>query len=227
MNVLAIDTATENLGIAFEAGGRRITLVARMGLGHGENLVPCMEFLFKQLDIEPSDLDLVVCCLGPGSFTGLRIGLATAKGIRTGSGCALVGVPGPDAIAYRFRKFNGPVLPVIDARKHRFYCAVYTGGERRGDFLDASPGELASLINDLSGVLLTGPHAGAALEKIRLEGFSLKTVPNLIETPAEPESLLELGKLRFKEKGAAPPTIGPLYIRKSEAELAAGEDEGK
>jgi tRNA threonylcarbamoyladenosine biosynthesis protein TsaB len=224
MNVLAIDTATENLGIALEAGDRRLALTARMGPGHGENLVPCLEFLFKQLGVDPPNLDLVVCCLGPGSFTGLRIGLATAKGIAAGGGCALVGVSGLDAVAYRFRAFNGPVLPVIDARKHRFYCAAYENGERRGDYLDIRPRELASLINDLPGVLLTGPHAGAALEKIREAGLRLETAPTLIETPAETEALLELGKIRFKENGADPPAIAPLYIRPSEAELAAGED---
>ncbi|MEJ2663072.1 MAG: tRNA (adenosine(37)-N6)-threonylcarbamoyltransferase complex dimerization subunit type 1 TsaB [Spirochaetia bacterium] len=227
MNTLAIDTATESLAVTLESGEHSINLSAQVGYRHGENLIPYIEFLFNQLGIAPEALDLVVCNRGPGSFTGLRIGLSTAKGIRSGTGCPLVAISGLDALGYRFRLWGQPVLPVIDARKNRFYCALYEGGERRGDYYDARPGELASLINERPGVLLTGPHAGTALEKIRDAGLPLTTEPQLFATPVESGTLLELGKLIFEQQGAASPAIGPLYLRKSEAELNAGEDKGK
>jgi tRNA threonylcarbamoyladenosine biosynthesis protein TsaB len=222
MNILAIDTATEYLGLILECQEKNLSILSNIGYRHSETLIPYIEYLCKEMDIKPKELDLVVCGMGPGSFTGLRIGLATAKGICTGSGCPLVAVPTLDALAYGLRLYSGIVIPVIDAKKKCFYSAVYDQGRLVGDYLDLDPAALLALINKYKEVLLTGPHAPLALEKIKETANPLKARIDLVVTTSDPPSLLELGKIIFKEKGETPLTVSPLYIRKSEAEILKG-----
>ena len=110
----------------------------------------------------PPELDLVVCSLGPGSFTGIRIGLATALGIGTGPGIPVVGVSTLDAIAARGKATDGDVFPVIDARKGKIYTAQFARGMRAGDYLDISPAGLAArLARRADEPILAGPDACA------------------------------------------------------------------
>jgi len=220
MNILAVDTSTEHLSLTLVCTEKTMTINSDVGYRHGETLISHMDYLFKQMGVQPSALDLVVCAIGPGSFTGLRIGLATVKGICTGCACPLIAVSGLDALAYRYRSYSGAVLPVIDAKKKCFYTAVYKQGLKQSDYLDINPHSLLGLINQYKNVLLTGPHAEMALAKIQETKAKIKAHINTIVLVSDSESLAQLGKIRFKEQGETPLTVSPLYIRKSEAELA-------
>jgi tRNA threonylcarbamoyladenosine biosynthesis protein TsaB len=220
MNILAVDTSTEYLSMTLACGEQKLTINADIGYRHGEILISHIDYLFKQMELQPSALDLAVCAIGPGSFTGLRIGLAAMKGICTGSNCPLISVSGLDAIAHRFRNYSGTVLPVIDAKKKCFYTAVYQHGRKQSDYLDIDPLSLLKLINKYKNVLLTGPHPEMALSKIKETKEKIKALIDSVVLVSDPEILLQLGKIRYKEQGPTPLTVSPLYIRKSEAELA-------
>ena len=217
MNTLAIDTTQADLGIAVRTeDGRTYLQVQRAGLRHAESLAPAIDSTLSTAGLRARDLGLIVCSLGPGSFTGVRIGMATAKGIALGNGCALAGVPSLDALAWRSSVWSGVVLPVMDARKGRLYAAMYRAGERVSDYLDLSPEELVRRVSATSeAVLVTGPHA--------VVFGSLLGAPAVVDplpTGTDPEALLMLGIRRFETQGPDS-ELQPLYLRPSEAELGA------
>lgn len=107
MNILSIDTAAEILYVGVKTDKAFLENIRAMGLKHAETLIPLIRSMLKEIELSPGDLDLVVCSQGPGSFTGLRIGLATAKGISEGAGCPLVSIPTLDALAEPYRFLGG------------------------------------------------------------------------------------------------------------------------
>ena len=165
-----------------------------------------------EIGLEPAELQLIVCSIGPGSFTGIRIGLATAKGMAMGISCPLVGVSSLDAYALPFAACGMDVYPLIDARKGRIYTALYRGGAREGDYLDCAPEELRQRLAASERVLLAGPDARELAARFGLAG-----------SPApytDPLALLEAGEALLPTAPSGDPV--PLYLRKSEAEIGAG-----
>ncbi len=219
MNVLAIDTTTESLNLALKkTSGEVATVSVKMGYRHCEMLAPWIRIILETASVAPGEIDLVVCAHGPGSFTGLRIGIATAKGLAMGSNIPLVLVSSLDAIAYGLQFVNGTVLPVIDAKKNRFYTAVYRGTERISDYMDIKIDEFSTLVQGSDEVLLSGPAAGTIFTYLGNDASGVRIDPAFFTY--NPVLLLELGKKRFEagEKDGLD-TDGPLYLRKSEAEI--------
>ena len=92
--------------------------------------MPVAESLFKQTELSPKDIDLYVASEGPGSFTGIRIGIAAVLGFANATGVACVGVSTLDALALPYANSNSYVCPLIDAKRNRAYFALYLNGER-------------------------------------------------------------------------------------------------
>ena len=219
MKTLAIDTATEVLALAADDGTARVSLALRRGLQHSPALLPLADRLLAELGFGAGELELVVCSVGPGSFTGIRIGLATAKGIAFATGCPLVGVSTLDALALPWACFAGDVWSVIDARKGRWYAAGYRGGRRVTDYLDLAPDDLhARIVAGPGPVLLAGPDAPRFAE----------SVPGASATDLfDPAAVLVAGTARFASEGADPQSLKPIYLRQSEAEIEAGRRDGR
>jgi len=217
MNVLAIDCSTEILSLALKAESKIYNLDRKEGLRHSENLMPAIDWLFKQSALPKNELDLVSVAIGPGSFTGLRIALSTAKAIARGCDASLVGIPTLDLYGARYSFFPGLVVPVIDARKQCFYTAIYKKGKRVSDYQDCTEEKLKSLISPDNAVLFTGPH------NVMIEDH-VSEIGLLDPFPREGTGsiLLQLGIERFNNQGADSMNLGPMYLRKSEAEIAAG-----
>lgn len=217
MKILAFDTSADILSICLLNGQNQFLTETRGELKHAQTLLPGINHVLSQAGLTPADLDLVVCSRGPGSFTGLRIGMATAKGLSEGTGVPVFSVDTLDALAYPYRYCHGSVIPVLDAKKSRFYAALYTEGRRKTDQLDCGHEELLELSSDYPQVLLTGPGA-FLLQKAwndRRQGVGLAPGP----FQAVAASLAVLGKEGFQEKGADLPGMGPVYLRKSDAEI--------
>jgi tRNA threonylcarbamoyladenosine biosynthesis protein TsaB len=214
MKVLAIDTATEVLALCADDGVSRASLALRRGLQHSPALLPLADRLLAELGFAARDLELVVCSVGPGSFTGIRIGLATAKGIAFATGCPLVGVTTLDALALPWSEFPGSVWSVIDARKGRWYAAGYRGGRRVTGHFDLAPEDLRARIVAGGGpFLVAGPDAPR---------FAAGLPGAVVSDLFDPAAVLRAGTERFAREGAEAGSLTPLYLRPSEAEIGAG-----
>lgn len=216
MNILGIDTSTETLTTALLYDDQPAIISRRAGTRHAELLLPQIDTLLSLPGIGGGELDLLVCAEGPGSFTGLRIAMSTAKGLSEGFGIPLVTVPTLDCLAYPFSALPVTVVPVIDARKKRFYAALYRRGERCSDYLDIGPEELLSQCRNEGVTFFTGPGAALLSEQ---SPPSDSVIFNRAGLALSGQALLALGLRRYREAGAASPETGPRYLRLSEAEL--------
>jgi len=221
VTTLAIDTSTQALGLALETREACLFLSIRMGFRHAETLVPWVERLLAEADVEAGKLELVVVASGPGSFTGLRIGMATAKGLAAGAGCGIVGVPTLDAWAWQHRSFPGYVVPLIDARKQRLYAAFYRSGARQAGFMDVSRGDLVEKLSGLSPpLLLTGPHASRFAQSLVSKELPFTPAVDPLHAALHPTALLRSGRRVYEREGSHGEALVPLYVRGSQAELA-------
>ncbi|MCX7788608.1 MAG: tRNA (adenosine(37)-N6)-threonylcarbamoyltransferase complex dimerization subunit type 1 TsaB [Spirochaetes bacterium] len=220
MNLLALDTSTEVLSIFCASGIKTMELTRDIDLRHSEQLIPLVDWVLRQLTIKPKDLDLVVTAGGPGSFTGLRIGMAFAKGLAGGIGCPYVSVSILDAYAARFSMVcNSFIAPVIDAKKQRFYTALWKGPQRISEYLDISPQEFLHMIPKDQSCILTGPHAHILKTLLHQDTFLLDPAHRCGAAPM----LAKLGIEKYQAEGPAKDNEGPLYVRKSDAEIAKRE----
>ncbi len=220
MRVLAIETAGTVLGVAaaeIESGGNP-WIGSPAGLiehdtafRHTEALVPTIRTLLEDLSWAPSTLDGVLVGAGPGSFTGLRVGMAAAKGIALAANAPVVSVDTLDAVAFTRTacEFDhssssapGIVVALIDARKKRYYAALYrcTGPpghrvvERISDNLDATPRELEErIIAARTEQRDNGAHSGSGSTSWRVAGNVTLVELREFLSPEIMASAVELG----------------------------------
>jgi tRNA threonylcarbamoyladenosine biosynthesis protein TsaB len=229
MNILALDTASELLSAALSSGDRIWRIELDGGLRHSELLMECIDELMKLSALKPEDLGLVLAMKGPGSFTGLRIAYAAAKGLSLALGIPFRAFPTLDCMAYALSFWPGLVIPAMDAKKGRFFTGLYRGGEALSPPMDAEPGDLAALIAAAEAQasrtpppLLTGP--GAPLLLASLSGLPLPQTPVLDPNfrrgrAGELIAIAKRSKLQNNEYETEEDLFsGPLYVRKSDAE---------
>lgn len=129
MKILGIDTSTPIGSVALIDGGN---LAAEHTLNivqaHSSRLMPAIDTVLKWSDITAGDLDGCAVGIGPGSFTGIRIGVATIKSLCYALDKPIVGVSTLEAVAYNLRWTNGPICPLLDARRSEIYGAIFQGG---------------------------------------------------------------------------------------------------
>jgi tRNA threonylcarbamoyladenosine biosynthesis protein TsaB len=216
MTTLAFDTSTDILGICLEQDDKYYSYTAKAGLKHSENLLKEIDHLYSSSGIDKKSTELIVCAKGPGSFTGLRIGMSIAKGLADGFGCPVISVPTLDILAYGHSYLKGAVMPILDAKSGKVFTAVYEFGRRVTDFLDIKKEELGDFFAKYDRVFLTGSFAPAVMELYPSEK-KLTLDPDW--NSCKIQSCLALGKALFAEGKQDPENAGPIYIRPSEAEL--------
>lgn len=227
MNILAIDTASEAIHLALALGDEKslfsryeVQIVAN-GTRHSEALVPLMLSLCQRNGLSFKDLDLLVCTNGPGSFTGLRIGMSALKGIALASGIPLCSISTMDALSGCVPHFSGVVVPVIDARKQRYYAALYAEGKRVTADIDLGVEEMATLLQGYPSALITGFDAKKFAAQ--LSGYTGSLFVDERCSANLPLTLVQLGWEKFQKDGPDDIGVGPTYVRKSDAELALQE----
>ncbi|MFP4491440.1 MAG: tRNA (adenosine(37)-N6)-threonylcarbamoyltransferase complex dimerization subunit type 1 TsaB [Spirochaetaceae bacterium] len=222
MNILALDTSTTALNISLLRENKLFEVFFDFGLHHTEHLAVETEKLLTRAEIRVEDLDLIGCTSGPGSFTGLRIGISFAKGYAYGASIPLVFIPTLELLAYGKEFFPGVVFPVIDARKKRIYTAGYEAGKRISDFLDIPPEKLIEHLPSGKRALLTGPYAYRVFDILgSLHSQSSLPLPDKTAGQSRGRALVELTEDRYNSFGGSEESAGPFYMRASEAELSA------
>jgi tRNA threonylcarbamoyladenosine biosynthesis protein TsaB len=217
MNILTFDTASEKLSAAIRIESELFTITAGQGFKHSEKLLPAIDKLFEISGSSIDNIDLIGCTRGPGSFTGLRIGMATAKGLAYGKNIPMISVPTLDFYSYNLNFFDGAVLPVIDARKNRFYTALYSKGTKKSEYLDITAEEIEDLVKDYEKVLITGPHSDKFFERI---GENKKFSSDPFASINKIDFLIDITEKLYYNGEVDSEGQGPVYIRKSDAEEA-------
>ena len=180
MKILAIDSSGMPASVAVcEDGTLQAEYTVNFKRTHSQTLVPMLDEVRNMLGMDPGSVDAIAVAGGPGSFTGLRIGSAAAKGIGLALGKPLVHVPTLEALAYNFYGSSSLIVPMIDARNRQVFAGIYTfmpdgtekdvkvDSDRFCILMDQEPLDVASLcekINELSGemkrrVILLGDGA--------------------------------------------------------------------
>jgi len=233
MNLLAIDTATEQFSVALAAGENSLLFEADAGLRHSELVMDIINMLMDKAALKPRDLSGVVCMGGPGSFTGLRIGFAIAKGLALSLGIPFAAIPTLDCIARPFAAWPGLVVPALDAKKGAFFCALYQDGKRLCPDMDAPPDEIASAMSAAISaapppgqILLTGPAAPLLYEKVYTPESKLNLNPGKGLRWGNAQTLLHIAReTSCITQCNTDPSCGPVYIRKSDAEIQASSEQ--
>lgn len=229
MNILAIETATQAVGCALWASGRPVAcFMLAAGRRHAETLMPAIDDLCRRAGLRPADLDGVAVDVGPGLFTGMRVGLATARAIATALGIPAAGVNSLEALAYAQRFRAGLVAPVVDARRSEVFWALYRTGVPAGLVelrppAVAVPGEVArELVSLGEQVLAVGDGAWRYREALESPQVDWGGLADIWPSPL---AVAELGEARLGEARLGRASTGavllpePFYLRQADVKI--------
>lgn len=126
MKILALDSTENTAAVALTEDETLIaSTVINAGRSHSELLLPAIENIMNASRISYSDIDVFACSSGPGSFTGVRIGVSTIKGLAFGRNAVCIGVSATEALAYNYVNIDGIICPCMDARRSQLYNAIF------------------------------------------------------------------------------------------------------
>ena len=223
MKILAIDTSTPSGSIALLEDDQLIaestTCIQKT---HAERLLPSIKTLLDNIGIKPEDIDGFALTTGPGSFTGLRIGLSTIKGLSWSLNKPVVGVSTLEALAMNIPYSDKPVCPMLDARKKEVYAAVYKCNNNLPECImpdtALSPDNLINKIKEPTIFLGDGIKVYGNLIKNMLKDTAVIAPAHLWQIKASSVGLLAWKK--FKSGNIeSPESIRLNYLRPSEAEI--------
>ncbi len=228
MKILALETSTMLGGVAIaDEHGLIAEIRLNVKTTHSERMMTAIDWLLGQADLSLDKVDAVAVASGPGSFTGLRIGLATAKGLCYATGKPLVLVPTLEALAWHFPYCRHPVCTMLDARKGEVYAAVFLW---KGDtFVTLVPETSITpedLVRDLRDPLvLTGEGVSRYRERILSVLGERALIAPFHKMIPSPSNIALLGILRAQRADYSDlATAEPLYVRRSEAEVKWSRD---
>jgi tRNA threonylcarbamoyladenosine biosynthesis protein TsaB len=239
MKILGIDTATATASAALVEDGKLISEEVRPGYpqdgplrstqrgNHAEILLPLVDTVLKRAGLSLCDVSAFAVSIGPGSFTGLRIGLSTVKGLVYGSKIPVIGVPTLLAIAARVTDWEGLICPFLDARKKEAYAALF---RRDGKILKRLT---VDLVSQPEGIIRQIGSSSDG-EPCLFIGEGAKVYGDLIKAslgdrgaltlgdcyPSIASAVARSGEERLLKRDFDPlAALVPLYLRPSEAEL--------
>lgn len=218
MNILSIETTSAVLSTAIASEEKVIAVFTiNNKKTHSVSLMPAIRDMLSYADFDIKDIDYIACSSGPGSFTGLRIGAATAKGIAYALGKKIIPIPTLDSMAYNVYYFNGIIVPMIDARNNDVFTAFYEYNNesliRKTDYIAENIKKVLEMLKG-QNVIFTGD--GAVVHKEKIKEFGYKIADNLLIMP----NAASLSQMAFKNIDNAVDVSGfeLMYLRKSQAE---------
>jgi len=224
MLILAMESSAKAASVAVTYGSVLLgQYFQNSGLTHSKTLMAMTESLLKNLSLQPSDIELVAVAAGPGSFTGVRIGVAAAKGFAWGANIPVCGVSTLEAMAYQTQEQGVLICPVMDARRDQVYNALF-------EWQNGSPTRLcedrAISLSELSSdfknyerqCLLIGDGADIAYTHLHCENITVKVVGDLIKH----QTAYGVALAATASKPVGVTELEPFYLRPSQAERESG-----
>lgn len=221
MYSLTIDTSNHVLGVALMKGNKVIgEFVTNLAKNHSVRLMPAVDQLMKEVDASPEQLDKIVVAKGPGSYTGVRIGLTTAKTLAWALDIPIVGVSSLKALAYQGRFYNSVICPFFDARRGLVYTGLY---EWQTNDMVAVHEEQNILMEDWltelskreQEVLFLSPDIEGFSDIIQEKLGDLAIIPEDMFHIAKPSDLALAGS---QQESDSTHHLTPNYLRLAEAE---------
>lgn len=224
MNILAIDTTSSAVSAAVANDEKLLGVyMCNDKMTHLQKLMPMIDNLIKNCEMEINDITHIAVSEGPGSFTGIRIGVSAAKALAQVNDIPVISVPALKALAYNIPFFQGLVCPVFDARRQQVYGAVYRWQNKKcNEFLAPGAYDASELLSEIEGdekVIFLGDGADAYRDVIIKElGKKAEFAPShlKLQNAASVAMLAYEMILEGKEKHYA--DVKPVYLRKAEAE---------
>ena len=220
MNILVLDCAVTKLSIAVKTEDKFISQTYDIGMRQSEILVPTIDEILSKAGITAADLNYSALTIGPGSFTGLRLGISALKAIELAYNVPVYGISSLTIYSYAYKDLGLPILACIDANKDKFYACLSDQNSLISEEGDYEVEEIISKLNGLSKVLVAGPDAQKLADIIKenkndIEVLTTKASAMTTEAlVAITEDKISKGEATLKDFD------GPVYLRASEAELA-------
>ncbi len=227
--LLAIETAAGLVGVALgDAEGPLVGVWLRGDRRHAETLSPAIDHVLAQAGASLSDVEAIAVDVGPGLFTGLRVGVATAQGLAMGLGVGVVEVTSVDVLAREVADagFDGPIAAVVDARRGEVFAARYAAGAAAASSTSSAslssspsrytPDALAEELAGEPGTVLAGTGAHRYADRFARAGLRIASVRE-----PSPRTLVSIAASRIAS-GAEPVTpaaVRPVYLREADARI--------
>lgn len=232
MKILAIDTSGANCSVAIIDEEKVICdFNLSIGTTHSETLLPMIDEVCRTSKIDLSEVDVLACGIGPGSFTGLRIGIATIKGFALAQNKPVIGIPTLDSLANNITTFDGLVCSVLDARNNNVYAGIFKHEDEKvvlqDDYITEDLDTLIEILRSKNEkIMFVGDGAvsfkqqfKAALNEKAL--FAPIHLNNQLSSSVAKAALIRAMNNDFDNAD----TLNPMYLRKSQAERTF--EEGK
>lgn len=222
MKLLAIETSTPGSSVAVVEDRRTLAAASRIDrVGHAGFLVPAIDFCFDQVGWSPNDLDAVVVDVGPGLYTGIRVGLATAQGLAAAFGIPIIPALSVDALALEAKTGHRMIWAVVDARRGEFAVARYRpvpGGVVRESLTELmTPDELRATMESTADDSLVVGDVSELPDRFLTGLHHVKT-----GKPRYPYAvaLAEIGAGKYEREEYPPPEdIRPVYMREPDVTI--------
>ncbi|HOP07540.1 MAG TPA: tRNA (adenosine(37)-N6)-threonylcarbamoyltransferase complex dimerization subunit type 1 TsaB [candidate division Zixibacteria bacterium] len=211
-NVLAIDTSSHLLRLALQFGGDRLVKSEEdAGQSHGQMLIRKIQNLLESANLQPSDLQALVVATGPGSFTGLRIGIAVAKGMAVAQNLPVAGVSLLDVAEAKLARLDDSLNLLIPFKRDEFFITKPLSG-------CFNPGRVGTIaVEKIPALIRNEPTAVVGLDPSRVAAYENSPLQVVAFDAAD---LLHIGVARLLKSGGDDlETLEPLYIQKSQAEI--------
>ena len=231
MLILGISTSTKQVGAA--VGGHEGVLASShsaRGKRHAENLAPAIDFVCRQARIELDEVSAVAVDVGPGLFTGLRVGVAAAKAVAHALRVPMIGISSLDLLAWPLRHTSREIVAVVDARRAEVFAARYRptpgGVQRLAEPLVCGPEDLRAELQAHDHDYLVVGDGGLRYADLLADIVSVEVAEQHLAYP-NASSLVQLAHARaIREDFVQPWQLEPLYLRPPDAEINWSTREG-
>lgn len=233
MKILAFDTSAKTASVAVCEGGNILGVSnIENGLTQSELVLPMAEALLAQLKLSFADVELYAVTVGPGSFTGVRIGVSTVKGLAFGRDIPCAPVSTLEALAENAAGLSGLIVPCMDARRGQFYTATFAstgeGISRMTPDRAISAEELAEELRSYDGdIYVTGDGYETAHKLLSSLGVKLATTPYLLRSQNAVSIARVAERMHVQGLSVSERELSPTYLRLPQAERERLERENK